>query len=110
MATGANGTVVGDAFYWLKNDGTIWGAGTSMPGLGNSESGETNVPWTPWTSTPYTPTQMPTSKTGADVVEIAPTNRSLAWRRSSGPILLWHGDPSSAEKPRSAHRPPLRGY
>lgn len=75
------------AHYWLKSDGTIWGAGCLMAGMGSFES-----PFAPpyhWTDDIETPSLMPTAKTGSDVVEISALDESLAWRRAAGDIKIW---------------------
>lgn len=76
----------GDALYFLKNDGTVWGMGQRMAGMGTF-SAPYGVAYH-WTEDIWTPSQMPTDKV-SDVVEISAEGLGLLFRTSDDTVGLW---------------------
>lgn len=75
------------AQFVLKDDGTIWGRGNWMPGMGAS----TNplAPAYAWSTNINEFQQMPTGKVGTDVEEITVIGKGLAWRLLDGTVKVW---------------------
>ncbi len=76
----------GDAHYYLKNDGTVWGMGSFMAGMGTIADPYI-VPYA-WTEDVWTPSQMPTDKV-SDVVEISAQFTGLLFRKSDDTVGFW---------------------
>lgn len=73
--------------YILKSDGTIWGKGRWMAGMGVDPT-----PFGPafaWSTNINEFQQMPSAKIGTGVEEIAVSLRRLSWRLSDGTVKTW---------------------
>lgn len=87
-------------WYALKGDGTIWGKGQWMVGMGGN-----TAPYAPafaWSTNVDEFQQLPSSKVnpgGAQVMQIAAGLRQLSWLLDDGRVLVWQNLASDPFEP-----------
>ena len=83
------------SFYFLKNDGTVWGIGQQM--AGNAPPIPQNQWWAPFPNVVY---QMPTSKISG-VTQISAGQTKLAFLKSDGSVKVWFNNQANPLTPSS---------
>lgn len=84
IAADGDGGIIGGAYYFLMDDGTVWGMGSTMPAQGPGIPS----PARDWSPDATVPAQMPTDKV-SDVVMFAAMQREVIFVHADNTVSIW---------------------